>query len=392
MNFQALTPKLLASGVIVVLLAGCVVPATPAPPTAMPAPAATAAPAATEAGPPPPEIKPSSNVSVYATGLDSPRGLKFGPDGALYIAEGGKGGTTSTTAADCEQVPPPVGPYSGGMTARISKIGTDGTLTTVAENLASSQTSPDMGSLVSGVADIAFVGDTLYALITEAGCSHGLKDTSNAVVKINADGTLTQIADLSAFYQTHPTKNINKDDFEPDGTPYSMMEMDGNLYVVEPNHGSLEKVTPDGEISRVLDISEVAGHIVPTGMAYHDNFFVGNLSIFPVPANAAVIMEITPEGQVKRTIPGLTAVVGVAFDSQGRLYALETTTVGGQLPVPGSGKVVRIEPDSGNMEEIATGLALPSAMTFGPDGMLYVSNYGYGFPPGSGQIVKIEVP
>ena len=30
-------------------------------------------------------------VSVYATGLDNPRGLKFGPDGYLYVAEGGRG-------------------------------------------------------------------------------------------------------------------------------------------------------------------------------------------------------------------------------------------------------------------------------------------------------------
>ena len=35
----------------------------------------------------------ASQVSVYASGLNNPRGLKFGPDGNLYVAEGGKGGT-----------------------------------------------------------------------------------------------------------------------------------------------------------------------------------------------------------------------------------------------------------------------------------------------------------
>src|SRR5438094_7186135 len=63
----------------------------------------------------------SDNVSVFATGLDNPRGLKFGPDGNLYVAEGGQGGTDSTIG-QCDQVVAPVGPYTSGKTAHISKI------------------------------------------------------------------------------------------------------------------------------------------------------------------------------------------------------------------------------------------------------------------------------
>src|SRR6266536_1195033 len=100
----------------------------------------------------------SPRVSVFATGLNNPRGLKFGPGGYLYVAEGGIGGSQSTVG-QCEQVAAPVGPYTGSDTgSRISRIGRDGQLTSVVDNLPSSQTTPALGSFVSGVADIAFVG------------------------------------------------------------------------------------------------------------------------------------------------------------------------------------------------------------------------------------------
>jgi hypothetical protein len=170
-----------------------------------------------------------------------------------------------------------------------------------------------------------------------------------------------------------------------------MVAVRGSLYAVEPNHGELYRITPDGAISRVADISATQGHIVPTAVAYHGNFYVGNLGTFPVTPGTEVSLKITPSGQVKVAASGLTTVLRVAFDDEGRLYALENSTVSGRGPTSFTGAVVRIA-DDGTLQTIASALMLPTGMTFGPDGQLYVSTFGFGAPAGVGQIVRIAVP
>ena len=118
---------------------------------------------------------------------------------------------------------------------------------------------------------------------------------------------------------------------------------------------------------------------------------MGNLNTFPIEEGSARILKITPSGQVHLVTTNVTTVLGVAFDHQGVLYILENTTGDNENPTPGTGKVLRLTDSS--LEEIATGLSLPTAMTFGPDGALYVSNWGFGPPPiGMGQILRITVP
>lgn len=332
----------------------------------------------------------SQSMEVVATGLNNPRGLKFGPDGNLYVAEGGAAGDLSTVG-ECEQVIADVGPYTGGFTARISRIDKNGNRTTVIDGLPSSATSPALGNLTSGVADVAFIGNTLYALEAGAGCSHGLAGTTNGIYRVNSDNTWTLVADLSAFQKAHPVAHPEPEDFEPDGTWYSMVAVRGSLYAVEPNHGEVDRITTSGHVSRVIDVSASQGHVVPTTIAYHGNFFVGNLKTFPIVPGSSKVWKITPSGSMKTWATGLTTVLGLAFDHRGRMYVLENTTVAG-FPTPNTGDVVRIDPD-GSKQVIAAGLFLPTSMTMGPDGNLYVSNIGFGPPPiGLGEVVRIHPP
>jgi hypothetical protein len=332
-----------------------------------------------------------ASVSLYASGLNNPRGLKFGPDGYLYVAEGGVGGANPPpNDPDCVVIPE-IGPYSGSPTgSRISRIDAFGVRTTVVDNLPSSQTQPIPSPLVSGVADIAFIGHTMYAVLAGAGCSHGVPGIPNGVIRVNPNGSWTMIADLSAYQRANPVANSEEEDFEPDGTWYSMIAVRGNLYAVEPNHGEIVRITTAGKIHRVIDVSASQGHVVPTALAYHGNFYVGNLSTFPQDAGVSNVWKVTPSGQIKLDTGGFNMVVGLAFDHRDRMYVLESSAP--PAPAPGTGRIVRVSPNGKTREVIVDGLFLPTAMTFGPDGNLYVSNVGYGPPPvGLGEVLKIEL-
>jgi hypothetical protein len=211
----------------------------------------------------------------------------------------------------------------------------------------------------------------------------------NSVIRVRRDGRWRLVANLSRFLKRHPVANPAPGDFEPDGTWYSMVTYRGALYALEPNHGELDRITRRGRVSRVLDVSLLFGHVVPTALAVdprRHRFYIGTLTTFPLAPGAAQVLVVTPQGRVTRIISGFTAIVGLAVRRH-QLWVLETSSVAG-FPQPGTGTIIRLT--RRGRRTVVSGLTFPTAMTFGPKGDLYVTNKGFGFPRGAGEVLRVR--
>ena len=75
--------------------------------------------------------------------------------------------------------------------------------------------------------------------------------------------------------------------------------------VFEPN--AYIRITPDGEITEVADLSE--GHLVPTGIAVDDdgNAYVSFETTPPYPDGASKVVQVTPDGMKRASASSITS-------------------------------------------------------------------------------------
>ncbi|MDE3094712.1 MAG: ScyD/ScyE family protein [Chloroflexota bacterium] len=313
-----------------------------------------------------------------ATGLVNPRGITMGPDGMLYVAEAGSGGSTAITIDG--------GQHKVGTTGRISKIDpATGTVTTVASNLPS-----DVGPLgdAVGPAGVAFLGAQLYYLQTHGGTAYGFPATPTGLYKVNADGTTTLVADIGAFNIANPVADITngtQKDIEVGGNPYSMTVRGGNFYVVDGNQNQLLQVTPAGTVSRVTAFS---GHPVTTGITYAPGgpFYVTTLGQFPFAPSAGTVLQVGyPTGSTNKIAGGVSSLTDVAIGPGGQLYALnfgDQNTSPGPPWMPFTGKILKVNSD-GTMTPIVSGFTFATSMIFSGNTAYVVNNGLSALAPGA---------
>jgi hypothetical protein len=333
--------------------------------------------------------------TTYATGLTSPRGLTFGPDGLLYVAEAGVGGgdVPSDIRPGCKEFFNVYSPYRAGYSGRVLRVRRNGTTEVVVDGLPSAT---DGTGVSFGPTDVAFIDGTLYVLIEMGGCSHALPENLPAILRVNPDGSTTNVANLNAWLAANEPFFINDNsdptqtDFEPGGVFHSMFADGRYLYVVETNRGMLLRFDPrKGVIEKLYDMSIDSREHNPIVMARRGNqFFVGTFGEEGGQAELALF----DKNFTGYTLPfqSLNPIVGLAW-SGNRLYGVEMFPYDNQWATE-SGNLVTFDLKTGERREVLTAFAsYPGDMERGPDGALYMSNQVITFLPtgGDGTILRI---
>jgi hypothetical protein len=346
--------------------------------------------------PPAPATAADVGVEVVASGLHDPRGLAFGPGGELYVAEAGTTvGVFVPPPPPAPNEPPtrtrcevywPVGPKSPGFTGRVSRIDKRGNVQVVVEGMPSSAANRLIGGDRLGPSGVAFRGKRTYVMIGGGGCSQGHPSEPNGLYEVLRGGGFVPLVDLGALLRTtNDGKSPLDGDFEPDGTWFNLVRAFGAFYSTEPNHGLLVRIDDDGSASIVADLLSTVraqdgdGDYTFSALArYGSNFYVGTLGRIDRDFEGSIYRVARDGSRVTLVATDLHGVLGIAFDSSGRMYALETTASGVAPPLsdPGAGRLVRVEPD-GTLTPLVTGLAFPTALIAGRDGAFYISNCGY---------------
>ena len=319
----------------------------------------------------------ATQVSVYATGLFNPKGSVFGEDGALYVAESGPPGKVT--------VPLPVnfgGSGPVGRTARVSRIPRGGGRR---EDFVTRLPSIGLygGVEMLGAASVAMLDGQLYEVAA------GHISVSPAVSRVSPDGTLTKVADIGKWNDAHPPPPGNGDAV-PKGNPFDMVAWQGKLWISDGNYNEVLKVDPQtGKIDLVYREDDP----VTVGMTVgSDGIYIAQYGPAPYLPGTARIDKITADGKVhKGVVKGLQTAIDVAFSHDGTMYVLEYAQKFSAKKlryVEYTGQLLRIGKD-GSQHPVVRKLMFPTSVTTGPDGALYVDNYGNEANHGEGQILRV---
>lgn len=331
----------------------------------------------------------AATITVVMSNLNSPRGLGWGPEGALYVAEAG---TTTATGACIPVIEggPVTKCYSG--TGSISRLW-KGRQERVVSGLPS--TFLVENGFAAGPQDISLHGrgnahvpiglgnnPGIRAAFGEAGALLG------ALIQLAPSGEWRVVADISGFEAF-----ANPAGGPVDSNPYGVLAEAGRTFVVDAGGNSLLEVSASGAVSVIATFPSTPApppfnqsEAVPTKVERGPDgaLYVSTLSGVPFLAGAAAIYRVIPGQAPQLYAGGFKMITDFTFGPDGSMYVLQFATA--PLFLGGPGALIHIAPD-GTRSTITTELFQPTGVTVGKDGSVYVSNKGT--LTGLGEVLRI---
>ncbi|MGD9902627.1 MAG: ScyD/ScyE family protein [Vicinamibacterales bacterium] len=319
---------------------------------------------------------------VMATGLDNPRGLAFGPDGAIYVVEAGRGGTSTLCLPNPGGAP---GTRCYGATGAVTRVTAPGAFGRILSGLPS--LAGPTGAEATGAHDIAFGFDRAFVTVGSGGDPALLAPFRAAgidlasLLMISYTGQITSIADFGAF------ESANNPAGGPiDTNAYGLEILATRGVIADAGGNSLLQIDASLALSTLATfparsvpgpggMGMVDMESVPTAIAEgpDGSLYVGELTGFPFPVGAARVYRVPASGGTPTVVAdGFTNIIDIALGPDGAAYVLEHDA--NSLLAPGAvGRLTRIGP-FGFRTELAAGLLVaPGKIVVGADNSVYVT-------------------
>lgn len=341
-------------------------------------------------------------VTVLASGLNNPKHMTLGP-GGLYVAESGTGGSSCVTITGTS--------YCEGETGSVALVNAFGTFP-VLSGLPSVDQS-DEG--VAGPAAVTLHCGKLAVLFQDTAVnpdgSTGVQGTGSDIFgklllahPFRGSSGWSVRADLAAFAAAHPEDPSTLggppgSETTYDSDPFALIPYRGGYAIADGAANDVLWLSPGGSLTMLARLPTVpipfAGttinaQAVPTSLAVGPDgaLYIGTLPGFPALPGTAKIYRLVPGQAPTVAASGLTTVVDIAFDHEGRLLAVEYNTGGFLAPPTVPGALVRVDLSTGSATTLpVTGLFQPTGLAVGAGDTVFVTNHGN--TTGQGEVLKV---
>ena len=352
-------------------------------------PAAVAAIAVTLILPAAARLQGRATLVTVAEKLVNPRGLNFGPEGALYVAEAGSGGPDCVTPTVCYG--------TTGAVARITDLDGSPTLTRLLTGLPSIA----RANGTTGPHDVDFQGRGNGYVTIGLGTDPadrsdfvGIGANLGRLVRFQPNGKYAFEENLADF-----EADVDPDGAGPDSNPYGLLALPGRQVYADAGGNALNAVAANGSISNLAVFPDgttpggLTFQAVPTSVALSadGDFYVGQLTGVPFPGGLASVYRVPAAGGTPTVFAtGFTKIIDVAFAPDGWLYVLQLSATPGPPPPAGTGSLIRVSPDGSMKETVVAadaGLVAPGGIAIAADGSIYVTNRSTS--PTAGSVVRV---